>query len=226
MHKNDVNSRLVILFLVSVFFVYQTYARTGWLTLIFGVAVFSYLTYGNKGRYYIGLFFLLVISLPFILSNEIIMSRLSDQNIYIDQPWWERVGSGRLVFSYYNIVEFISFDFFNIIWGIGKQASMDVMENNIGLRIFSHNGFVDSLNHHGVVGFILFISFFIGFLRRVLRVKHTKKSIYPFCMSIFIMFVLFNFVQGGNVFILNVMIGSVLFWMRYHVNEFKGRYCL
>ncbi|MDG3088255.1 O-antigen ligase family protein [Vibrio hannami] len=203
----------LLLFVISSVFVYMTYVRTGWLMLLVGVLVFTFSFYRFNIKYILILTVSLLIVSTLLASNEIFMSRIYDNNIYVEQYWYERIGSGRLLFSYYNILEIINSDLLTIFWGVGKESSMIRMEELIGLRIFSHNAFVDALNHHGIVGFTLFVLFFISLFSFLQAHKSSKH--YSFALSVLVIYVIFNLVQGGNLFVLNILFASIFYFIKY-----------
>lgn len=189
----------------------DTYVRTGWIMFVIGLAVYFF-SKNNIKNYlkllpYVVVFLFIVIAI--YENSEIVQLRVNDTNVYTENlEWYERVGSGRLVFAYTNITNWLDSDIDTILFGFGQGVSMDKMEDVIGVRLFSHNAFVDALSHNGLIGILIFIIFILSMFSFIR--KNKESQYYSITLSVYCMYVIFLLVQGGNVVLLNFFIAALL----------------
>ena len=185
---------MIIIALISVF---KAYVRTGWLMVFVGlVSLFGLKNVVSKRKYFV-LFCLLVVFLcALYYTNEMFHARMTGVNVYSGAggDGINMTGSGRISFWMSGLELWTNGDPYELLFG---QGYYKVTENNystVGMRVFSHNQFVDALAQHGVIGLVLLILLFISQYRFIV---HRKESLYyRLCLSIFFMTMTFAFFQS------------------------------
>ena len=91
----------------------------------------------------------------------------------------------------------------------------DYQYQKIGMRIFSHNQFFDSLVQNGLIGIILYLLMLISLFNFIRKRKHYKG--YRLAMSLFAAYLMFALVQGSSLFFPDLMFALSLAYL--FVNE-------
>lgn len=193
------NCCMIVVALISIF---NTYVRTGWIMLVIG----TFMLFGvKKILTNIKLLFASVMSVCgffwLFMNNEAFMARMTARRIYgtmSDSPSIDMDGSGRKEFweNGYRLWE--NGNNFEFLFGHGYTAVVENNERIMGIRVFSHNQFVDSLSQNGLIAFILLIAVFISqylFIR-----KRKDKEYYRLCLAIWLMSLIFSFFQNEMCF--------------------------
>lgn len=185
----------------------QTYARTGFAITFISA---SYLLFINKNiKYYlkisIPISILCISAYSYYLSSETLQMRLAGTNTYqIESKAKTDLGSGRFKFQANAIDNWSSSDIDVIFIGLGIEIAMDMMKEDVGLRIYAHNGFIDILQFNGLIGvfiygmFLFYIVFFI---------LSNKSSIYyRLNIALLLAYLVSTFFQGEHFFLADVIL--------------------
>lgn len=166
------NASLIIIGLVSIF---KAYTRTGWLMLFVGLFCFVRLSKVTVRQATVTLFALLI-SIGGVIylynNNQAFQARLTGKNIFEDNSGehLETGGSGRISFWYNAVNNLWNAD--NVYCSLFGRGYTQVVEDNFrttGMRVFSHNQFLDSFSQNGLLGvslLILFYFFLYSFIKR------------------------------------------------------------
>lgn len=213
---NDNNSTptkilIVLLLVFASASLYLTYARTGYFLFILGLLTY-YLT-NKKIRYkYIKLFLIslsiALLSLYLYQVSEIFRMRLFGENIYTELSGSSRADSGRMEFIITSIKYFMAQDLPTIIVGMGPEMSKELMDQEIGMRITAHNGFVNILQFNGLLGVFLYSVFLISMAVKVYSFR--KSDYFPIVSALFVSYLAQMAVQGERVFLADVIFAASL----------------
>ncbi len=187
------NFILIFFGFVIIFF---AFVRTGYLILFIGLIIVLHPT--SRKNIFIHYFFITLITYLIFISinsNTTFKNRIYDLNKYGKQL---SIGSGRVDFATISIKYWSTGDFYVLLFGRGLINVKNNLYKKTGMRIFSHNGFVDALAINGVIGFYLFIYLFILIFKLI---KYHKDSIYfRINLSFIIMYFIYQITQGGITF--------------------------
>jgi len=194
------NAFLIIIGLVSIF---KAYTRTGWLMLFVGLLCFVRLSKVTVRQATVTLFALLIaIGGVFYLynNNQAFQARLTGKNIY-EYDSGERLetgGSGRVSFWYNAVNNLWEAD--NVYYSLFGRGFTQVAEDNFrttGMRVFSHNQFLDSFSQNGLLGVSLLILFYL-FLYSFIKRRHGEYK--QLCNGLFFSNLIFAIFQNEMYF--------------------------
>ena len=201
-----VNLLVIFVFLLGLFFLFKTYARTGWLMFVLGALVLFIrnISFKNMGRIAIvsivllgGLFFL-------FQTNEGFRRRVLDQRAgQEEQSTYETLGSGRLKIAAIYLENLYESNFLTYLIGMGMEESILRFEKKEGTPLFAHNGFIQALVDNGLIGFILYLIFLILIYRAISKCESSHNQI---SVAIFFMFISCLATQQANYFLLDVFL--------------------
>jgi len=196
--RNNI-SRAVLstLFLVSAFAVYSSYTRTAWIVLAAGLGYLTLARIRYRGGFAIGLLAVAAVAviMTVALSNQLILDRLTDRNIYTTGP----VGSGRLHFWQSALHAWSGFTVPEKLFGIAREEMMAIMFTYTHLNIVGHNGLVDALVLHGIIGIVIEITLIL-FLANAMCKKGDDASLTHLRRAAFLGYLLIFALQGGYFF--------------------------
>jgi O-antigen ligase len=205
----------LILIGIGIYSIYAVFVRTGYLMFIVAVLVFIFLRFKfTFKRISIILVTIIIITggiFRLVQSNDAFRARLFDQRIHDNNT----IGSGRLIFWQNAYERWLNGNTFEIIFGIGMDNFKDYQYQKIGMRIFSHNQFFDSLVQNGLIGIILYLLMLISLFNFIRKRKHYKG--YRLAMSLFAAYLMFALVQGSSLFFPDLMFALSLAYL--FVNE-------
>ncbi len=196
-----------VLILLGLWAEIQTYARTGFAILLLAGA---YLLLVNKSiKYYIKISIPLVLLgtglYAYYLSSEVLQMRINGTNKHMQNSQTEAdVGSGRFKFQEAAIDNLFSSDFQVIAMGLGIEIAKDMMSEDVHLRIYSHNGFVDVLQFNGLIGIVIYSIFLIYMINFIF--SHRYSSYYRLNMALLIAYLISMFFQGEHFFLADVIL--------------------
>lgn len=199
------NSSLLIIALVSLF---KAYVRTGWMMLIIGLIGFIDFSHITRKKI-INIFFFLVISgiglTYFYNTNEAFKARITGRNIYTnnDANSIDLSGSGRNIFWKNAIEGWKEGNFYELLFGQGHSSVTERNYQSTGLRVFSHNQFLDALAQNGIIGFSLLISYYLFIFLFIRRRKIYKY--YNLSFSILLSAITFSVFQSEMYFMFAVI---------------------
>lgn len=199
------NFGLILVGLVSVF---QAYVRTGWLMLLLGVVVMllpKRVTLHRVIKF--GALSLVLIGglVYFYETNEQFKARILGRNVYTEasSESIDVAGSGRTSFWLNGIEGWSEGSMYELFFGQGYTKVVERNLEKTGLRVFSHNQFVDSLAEHGVFGLFFLVGFFVCLYVFIRRHRHSEY--YRLNMALFFSAVIFAFFQNEMYFDYMVM---------------------
>lgn len=211
------NIVLIVIGLVSIFL---SYTRTGWLMLIVGLFILlrpTQVTYRKLAVYIVSL--TLIIGGIFYLynSNELFFNRLTGKNIYAGSGGEniELSGSGRTTFWYNGVTNWTYNGMFQLLFGAGYTKVVEDNFKNSGMRVISHNQFIDTLSQNGLVALFLLITFYLGIYQFI---KRTNKSA-PYrilSLSIYWCSLVFAFFQNEMYFNYAIIFALVLALLNFN----------
>jgi len=210
--SKSLNAFLIFMIILATFFQLLTYARLGLLmTLVGFIYMYAYqLNLVKMLKFSLIVIVGILISASFIKETQSYesmklrfygQSKFSDNSTFSGELNYNEISSGRLtiwssslenVIHPNNVAEFLL--------GITELELTERNEKKINLAVFSHNAFIDSLVTNGLIGFIIFILFLITWFKLILQIKlpNFKNSIdQKFCLTIFIIYLVSLFFQGG-----------------------------
>jgi O-antigen ligase len=199
---------IALLILIGFFVLYKTYVRTGYLMFFIGCLFFfknKIVSVKKRLKYILWGIIFVVLGYSYLSQDDVLMSRLTDSRVYnTDQTDAERLGSGRLLFISISIDYWMQAPFMVQLFGYGQEMAIQNMEEKMGLKVFSHNGFVDAFVQNGLIGLLLLIVILISFKKQINKIK--GHSYYDVCNAIFFMYIAFQLVQGGYSFMFDFII--------------------
>ncbi len=189
---------------------YLTYVRTGLVSLAVGVTVYLLLVYKARAILPLALIFTAGALTLFHLAstNEVLRMRLTGTNIFTEEVSFNQLGSGRLDFWKAAVQGPSEDGMVGVLLGRGLEKTKDYMLDETGLRIFSHNGFLDAYQTNGVIGLIIFIAFWVSIL--ILSIKRRKTSYGPVSLALACEALIIQLVQGGSFFWFQILLASCL----------------
>lgn len=218
-----------ICIIAGVFFTYKTYFRTGYICLIIGsITYFIFTTEINFKKKIIYSIFILSITIAafsyLFINDEIFKYRITDKSIYNqdDTNTNKRLGSGRVDFFMSGIAIFNESNIALKFFGYGLPETTNLMENKVGMKIFMHNEFMNSLIQNGIIGLCIFIAFDILLFIKIN--KYTKSKYYPLSLSCYITLNTYYILQGGPFPIIYVFISySILLQKMDQINRLTSK---
>lgn len=186
---------MIVIALISIF---ETYVRTGWIMLVVG----SFMIFGVKKIVTNGKLMLAtiasVISLIWLFfNNEAFMARMTARRIYgtmAESSGIDVDGSGRVEFWENGYKLWENGNNFEFLFGHGYTAVVENNERIMGIRVFSHNQFIDSLSQNGLIALILLIAVFIS---QYIFIRDRKDNeYYRMCLAMWLMTIIFSFFQS------------------------------
>lgn len=190
---------LTILFILAFYFLLNTYVRTGMVMIIIGILplLFYFIKKREKGfsRMIFFVLFFAILASNWIINNEVLMNRITGENKYRQDYSFETMGSGRGGIYLASIDIFREATILEKIFGLGNTKQVELISNKIGVRIGSHNGFLDILLTTGIIGLLAFLYF----LYLIYRICNRYKNEYTILsISLFLAIIAMTFLQGIN----------------------------
>jgi len=191
----------VFIFIVGFYVMYKTYVRTGYAMFIVGSMVLFYYEFKTNKFYKVLPFVLsLILGIVYIYNNSsVLRKRIWDESKYnkhYDPHDINTISSGRIILWMASIKNIKDQDVISLLIGQGFKRSIESMKESTGLSKIAHNGFLDMLLQNGILG----ILFFLLFLKVWYKLIKSRKSsmYYSLGMAVFISYIVFNVLQGGN----------------------------
>lgn len=210
----------IVLFLIATIAIYKAFVRTGWVMFALGnFFVFYFHLSGSIIKRSIKLLPLLVILtfalFSFYQSNERLNNRINDR---LEDGYQAEAGSGRNLFRAISLAYWLEGDVVEKTFGYGIESLKDNMDKKIGMRLYSHNGFVDALTGNGIIGLFLLVFFILGGFIYIF--KNRKSLYFSLALSCMISWMLYQAFQGGSFVMMDVIfaIGLALVDKRYRLH--------
>jgi O-antigen ligase len=201
----------VILIAIGTYSIFAGFVRTGYLMFLVSILVFvfSWFKFTPKQLFTIAAtIFLLFVGIFYLIqTNDVFSARLFDQRVYGSSS----IGSGRLIF-WKNAYEcWSNGNALEMLFGIGIDNFKNYQYEKIGLKIFSHSQFFDSLVQNGIFGILLYL-FMLSALFSFIR-KRKKYVGYSLALSLFSAYLMFALVQGSSLFFPDLMFALSLAYL-------------
>lgn len=209
-YKISLSNRIYNLFLIflGVFCLYLAFVRTGYLMFAIGLFVLFLPSTLSKKQ----LIMFLVVSISLILgfshqmsTNDSFRHRILDQT---NQGVQHSRGSGRIDFAMYSLQYWAEGDFQQLLFGRGLDNVEDNLKNKVGIRVYSHNGFVDALAINGLIGLFLLLLFIMLMFKNIRR--NREHNMYRLSIAMFFCYISYQLTQGGAGFPIDLYMVSIL----------------
>lgn len=202
--KDVKSSKLFILYnlclvLIGTYFLAYTYVRTGYLMFVVGtyILLFSFKRHWFKSVLYgiVGLYVFFLIGSWAIEKDGTLERRLNEETGYND-PEEGISGSGRfLIWEVSWELWYESDEVSKLFLGYGSNVLREEMEKKVGLSVGSHSGYLDALTQNGLIGFFLFLLFYILMFKYLYRYRRSVH--FKLFVAWLISELAFQAVQGG-----------------------------
>ncbi|AAQ65353.1 hypothetical protein PG_0109 [Porphyromonas gingivalis W83] len=194
------NASLIVVGLISVF---QAYVRTGWLMLLVALVILMLprkitIHHLVKFSFLIGLVGVALVY--FYNTNEQFQARITGRNVHTNASaeGMDLKGSGRTSFWVNGIEGWSEGNIYEFLLGQGYTQVVERNFQKTGMRVFSHNQFVNALAEHGFIGLVLLLLFYLS-IYRLIRANRFSPY-YHLSLSLFWSAVLFSFFQNEMYF--------------------------
>lgn len=198
----------LILIVIGLYAELLTFTRSGYGMLLF--SLFYIFMKDKRVYHYLKMLPIILIVLVgvvlFYQHSEAFQMRIIGKNLLQEQDNFNIniLMSGRLGFARSALYNWSQSGIGEIIFGLGKENSMLLMEESVGLKIYAHNGFIDVLQFNGIVGALIYVLFY-SYLFLCIR-KGKKKNTYVSTVALFIAYTIGMLVQGEHIFITDVIL--------------------
>lgn len=204
----------IILIAVGVLSIFFAYTRTGWLMLIVGLIILfrpTQVTYRKLLTYFVSLALIMGSILYLYNSNELFFNRLTGKNIYTSSGGEniEMKGSGRTTFWYNGITNWTYNNMWQLLFGAGYTKVVEDNLKSTGIRVISHNQFIDTLAQNGLIGLTLLLAFYWG-IYRFIKQTDISTSYRQLSLSIYYCSLVFAFFQNEMYFNYAIIFAVVL----------------
>lgn len=198
----------VLLILVGLVSIFEAYVRTGWLMLFVGGMVLMMpkkITIQHIFRSLFGLIIVIAALFYFYQTNEKFQARIIGQNVYASQTaeGIDMKGSGRTSFWLNGIEGWSQGNLYEVFFGKGWTKVVDYNFEKTGMRVFSHNQFVNFLVEHGVFGLFFLLAFYFS-IYRLLRTNRASPY-YSLTLSLLVAAIIFSFFQSEMYFDFSIL---------------------
>jgi O-antigen ligase len=187
----------ILLLLLAFYELIDTYVRTG--IMIYLVALMFIYPQNINFKKILLLILTGVIltagSIYLISTNEAAQMRFQDKNKYMTKA---DIGSGRFQFWQAAVENWLDDDPSVIFIGLGEEYAKDKMLEDVGLRIFAHNEFFQTLQQEGLIGMALFLASL--FLMYSFMKRNKYSEYYSTAQALFLGMLAMMMFQGGFYF--------------------------
>lgn len=208
--QKGLNAFLILVGLTSIF---QAYVRTGWLMLLVGGVILIFprkITIHHLAKFSVVIGLVSVALVYFYNTNEQFQARVAGRNVHTNASakGIDLKGSGRTSFWENGIEGWSEGSVYELLLGQGYTQVVERNFKKTGLRVFSHNQFVNTLVEHGLIGLFLLLVFYLS-IYRLIRANRTSPY-YHLSLSLFYSAVLFSFFQNEMYFDYAIILSLVL----------------
>lgn len=200
---------LLTVFILGITFLIDVYVRTGIAMFLTGgiIILLIYLLRGKRFKHYIKFIPILIITVIIleylVFPNESFIERVSGQSKYFTENNLESIGSGRGLIYLTSVMIFQNANFIEKIIGMGRIELEDKMNAAIGLKIGSHNAFLQILLVNGIVGLIVFFIYLFNIIKFLK--PNIKSNYWILSIALFFSFLVMSFVQGYEWLTANIL---------------------
>ena len=204
----------IALLLLAFYELIDTYVRTG-IMIYLVTQIFYYLQNINFKKFLLLIFTSLILvagSIYLINTNETAKMRFQDKNKYMKKS---DLGSGRFEFWQAAVENWLNDDFSVIFIGLGEEYAKDKMLDAVGMRIFAHNEFFQTLQQEGLIGMALFLGYLV-LINSFLKRNHSSPY-YSTAKALFLGMLTMMMFQGGFYF-------NIVFFLAIYLAVLKLEY--
>lgn len=207
--------------ILGLFVLYSTYVRTGYVMALAGLAAVYFRNAGSGRTAWRFLFVFCGIGIGIWAAfeySEAFRMRLAGSNVFLEQSGWDPglIGSGRLEFWKAALRNVFSQDIGMLLFGMGPSVAHELMYQQVGMRISAHNGFLDILQYHGIVGLVIFSLFFCELYR--LGTWRPGNPSSALSWGLLVVYLVQMTVQGERVFLADALL-SIAIVCAYRVSK-------
>lgn len=203
---------LTLLFILGFYFLLSTYVRTGLAMFVIGsIPTLMYFAKKQARTFFqlaVFAFFMSILASNWILSNEVLMNRITGQNKYRSEETFESMGSGRVGIYIASLEIFAEANIKEKAFGIGESEQMSRIHKITNMRIGSHNGFLDVLLQNGIIGLLFLFTFFFRFykLKNLIDRSPEKALVKSMSLSFFVMTLVqgYDWITANLLFMLSI----------------------
>lgn len=154
-NKTTLTTKIFLCFLIccDFYILYSAYVRTGYLMFIIG-SIFLYLQKGKRTWHHLLFLGSFIALITWVLSLNL-EDAFTKRLIGVQYDGHIDVGSGRSTFMLLALEAWKDSNLYGWIFGIGQSAVMDKINDELGIRVYAHNGFIDMLTASGLIGITL-----------------------------------------------------------------------
>lgn len=213
---------LIFLFAIGVYFLINTYARTGIAMFAVGsILLLSSIAIRNRIMF-LRITLILLVTIPsliiWLIPNEGLMARIQGQRINsTETSSIETLGSGRGLLANLSLKIYSEATVIEKVFGMGVTEQRRRMGEMLGSELIPHNGFLGVLIHFGVAGLFLFIWFLIAFWKSIARFPDPKEV--AFLRSLFAGYVVMTFLQQQDMLYHFTLMMLAYSWKRKEADE-------
>lgn len=207
--------------LLSLYCVYATFARTGYVIAAVGlVMVYAFPLRAWKIVFLMPIAGVAAIfALGSIVENDTLMMRLKGENVHtLASGRGGDITSGRVEFWAAAADAYLAGNPAEWVTGVGEYKGQQLIAERVGQHIGAHNEFVDTLLYNGVLGFALF-SVFMYHLFRIALSASRGKQLGKLPLALFVSFLIQMFVQGERVVLSELMMVLIIVGGAWSLNE-------
>jgi len=171
-----------------------THARSGMVVLLVGTLCYSVMHTSNRKSFRIILLSLGIIGMTYTLLPDPsgFVNRLLGKTVHTRAYNIETFSSGRTMLASAALTAYLDAE--PRVWLIGADRSrmLGAMEERVGKALTPHNGFVEELASHGIVGLLLLLGFLLAMIMSAWLQRGYRKPALPLALS----FCAFGLFQG------------------------------
>ncbi len=203
--------------LISILGVIILGSRLGVLSLFF-IYFLTFLIYNNQ-RLTQAFAILIIIIFSFYINPSDSSDRFKIDTLSIENLSKDESTNQRLIFYKKAIEMSFSRPIFGYGLGSWKYESLPFKENNnrnILVPYYTHNDFLQILFELGIIGLVIYLSFLISLVRKVIRIDNKYKGVLVIALIMFVFNSLLNFpIHRSQEILPFIIISSLIFSLRH-----------
>ena len=222
--KTRTSKRLnFFIFSLSIYFLVNTFVRTGIAMFIIGVVLilFNKIKFKTvfKSTILITSFSFLIIN--FLNTDSPFFKRMIGESKYNKEESFEQYGSGRGLLFLHGLDIISSYDNpFQYLYGIGESELRAQIKIRTGNPLVTHNGFLDITIVHGIIGLILLAYFlYENFIFVIRKSNSNLRSLALAVLFTIIVMVFFQDHKRAYPLLILFLINSLIFTQNYETKK-------
>lgn len=204
----------IVVMIIGFVSIFMAYTRTGWFMLVVGLVFLLKPVRMNVKHIVSFAMFLTVLCGGLTLlyeNNDAFRMRMTGSNRYkgIHNTSIDTDGSGRAEFWETGLTNYWNNDVYGLLFGVGYTKVTEDNYKSTGMKVFSHNQFVDALCQHGLIGLSLLLVFFYCIYKHIARIDKRVKY-RRLAMAVFWCSVIFAFFQNEMYFNFALLFAAII----------------